>query len=301
MPVGGKQAREHLERTVLNSVPKDRIKGLLEEQQWSDINRIFQEGVTLWGLIPGKQNTKTWNRLSTDDIVIFVPSFREEILVTRVVYKLENERLAKELWGIDKEKGTLRTWSLIFFVKLEDTVNLDKRTLLDILQYDKNDVLRGNRRITNRFLKIFGSVEEFLQTYSEESIQRELKTENDLEELRRRIEENQGRADIIEFKGRRVKRSDALRAYIKKLAGYRCEACNFTFRKKNGLNYVECAHIRPLSKSLEDKPENVVALCPNCHAVLDKGDASARKSVLEKLLGIERIKKVVEEEIRKLS
>jgi predicted HNH restriction endonuclease len=304
MPVGGKQAREHLEKTILNPVPKNRIREFLEEQQWLDINTIFQgEEVILWGLTPGRQNTKTWNRLRMGDVVIFVPSFREEILVAKVVYKIENEKLAKELWGVDKEKRTFRTWSLIFFVKLEAIVNLDKRRLLDILQYDKNDVLIGNRRITNKVLKIFGSMEEFLEfleTYAEKSIQKEL-SEKDLEELRKKIEESPQQADIIEFKGKRMKRSHALKTYIKMVAGYKCEACGFTFRERNGLNYVECAHIRPLSTSLEDKPENVAALCPNCHAMLDKGDANTRKSILERLLRIERVRKTVEEEIGKLS
>lgn len=316
MPVGGKQAREHMEGTILSKVPKERIKSFLTEREFSDIDALFpEEGVTVWGLIPGEQNTKAWNRLERGDIVIFVPS-ADRALVTRVVYKLKNEALAKELWNVDVEGKTYLTWSLIFFVRMETCLSLDKRALLtDILGYSKDDVLMGNRRVTDRFFEKFRSLEEFLEIYSEhkiavekleeefgeDSLKKELRNKSDFDELRRKIEESAGKAAVIEFKGKRVKRLDAVKAYVKELAGYKCESCDFTFTKKDGSKYVECAHIKPLSKSLEDLPENVAALCPNCHAMLDKGDMSARKSVLEKLQKVERIRETVEEELRKLN
>ena len=69
-------------------------------------------------------------------------------------------------------------------------------------------------------------------------------------------------------------------AYVKEKAGYKCQACGFNFVKKDGSKYVEAAHIDPLSLSRLDTIENVVALCPNCHKKLDKGNEDARTEVL---------------------
>ena len=46
---------------------------------------------------------------------------------------------------------------------------------------------------------------------------------------------------------------------------------------------MEVAHIKPLSEGGPDDPENMVALCPNCHKKLDKGDEKARNEVIEAL------------------
>ena len=79
-----------------------------------------------------------------------------------------------------------------------------------------------------------------------------------------------------------------------------CEVCGFTFVKRNGEKYVECAHIKPLSKSYFDSPKNVAALCPNCHAKLDKGAFQERLYILEKLKDKERLRDTVEKEIEKI-
>jgi 5-methylcytosine-specific restriction protein A len=60
-------------------------------------------------------------------------------------------------------------------------------------------------------------------------------------------------------------------------------ACGFTFKKRDGEFYVEVAHTKPLSQGGPDDPENMVALCPNCHKKLDKGDKEARNEVIEAL------------------
>lgn len=59
---------------------------------------------------------------------------------------------------------------------------------------------------------------------------------------------------------------------LKRAKGY-CELCKKVapFKKNDGTDYLEVHHINPLSKGGEDKENNVLALCPNCHRKLHYG------------------------------
>lgn len=61
-------------------------------------------------------------------------------------------------------------------------------------------------------------------------------------------------------------RSEALKLYVVARSCGICEGCgaNSPFQTSTG-PYLECHHIHRLSDCGPDHPENVVALCPNCH------------------------------------
>ncbi|WP_246506759.1 HNH endonuclease [Kistimonas asteriae] len=61
-------------------------------------------------------------------------------------------------------------------------------------------------------------------------------------------------------------RSEAIKLYVKERAKGKCEGCNkpAPFIAKKG-PYLECHHLYRLSDGGPDHPNNVVALCPNCH------------------------------------
>jgi 5-methylcytosine-specific restriction endonuclease McrA len=62
-------------------------------------------------------------------------------------------------------------------------------------------------------------------------------------------------------------RSEAIRLYVLRRAGGRCEACNKAapFRTPEGTDYLEPHHTTQLSDDGPDHPAHVIALCPNCH------------------------------------
>jgi len=165
------------------------------------------------------------------------------------------------------------------------------------LGYGEKDVLMGNRKVTERFFDSFTSLSNFinsysgsevtLETFSQESTDRlidnTLSKHERLETLKQRLDETSRTTEFVELKGRRVKRNHLLVKFIKEKADYKCQACGFTFIKKDGSRYVEVAHIRPLARSREDTSSNVVALCPNCHRKLDHGNDEAREEVLKSL------------------
>jgi 5-methylcytosine-specific restriction endonuclease McrA len=77
-----------------------------------------------------------------------------------------------------------------------------------------------------------------------------------------------------------------------------CEACEepAPFLKKNGEAYLEVHHIIELSKGGADSPDNVAAICPNCHArVTHSGDASTYNATIQN-----KIRKL-EDDIHKLT
>lgn len=64
-----------------------------------------------------------------------------------------------------------------------------------------------------------------------------------------------------------LKRAKAIKLYALKRANGYCESCNneAPFVKPNGEPFLEVHHLRKLSDGGIDDPENVAAICPNCH------------------------------------
>ena len=61
-------------------------------------------------------------------------------------------------------------------------------------------------------------------------------------------------------------RSQALKLYVLARSGGICEGCasEAPFKTKKG-PFLECHHLHRLADGGPDHPENVVAVCPNCH------------------------------------
>lgn len=80
-------------------------------------------------------------------------------------------------------------------------------------------------------------------------------------------------------------------AYVKQQAGYKCE-----FNKEHktfisdisGKQYVEAHHLIPMKYQDQfeyslDIPENIVALCPNCHRAIHHGTKDCKKKIISAL------------------
>jgi hypothetical protein len=71
----------------------------------------------------------------------------------------------------------------------------------------------------------------------------------------------------------RIIRDTALSRRVKKLYNHDCQICGQTIHLPNGLRYAEGHHVRPLGQKHNgpDLGENILCLCPNCHAMCDFG------------------------------
>ena len=78
----------------------------------------------------------------------------------------------------------------------------------------------------------------------------------------------------------RIERNQALIKKVKKLKGYVCEACDFSFEEKYGdlgSEFIEAHHLVPVSnlkgKELTlDAEKDFAVLCSNCHRMIHKTD-----------------------------
>jgi ribosomal protein L37AE/L43A len=295
IPIGSEDAVEHMYNTLLNGVEKSKIEayGVSAPESVYDDNKT-----SLWGLIPGTSNERQWNGFSDGDFVIFVPT-NYNLIVTRITHKIKSHTLAQAIWNVDQNG---QTWELIFFVKIVAILEKSKRSLLTDLGYSTKDNLMGNRRITEKFVKRYVSIDNFINTNAENRMSTEMFEQEIAEGMinssfnsrtnhKKRLEtlekaiKSAGATPggYVEVNGRRIRRNQVLVAYVKERDGYKCKVCGFTFTKRDGTKYVEVAHIKGLAEGGPDDQSNMVALCANCHKKLDKGNEEAKNEILRGL------------------
>jgi len=71
-----------------------------------------------------------------------------------------------------------------------------------------------------------------------------------------------------------------------------CESCDAPapFETRNGTPYLEVHHLKPISQGGSDHPENVAAVCPNCHRRTEKSKDSDlfNNAIIKKILAKEK-------------
>ncbi|GAW94380.1 NUDIX domain-containing protein [Calderihabitans maritimus] len=99
-------------------------------------------------------------------------------------------------------------------------------------------------------------------------------------------------ADSREAKARYYFRSNIIASYVRNRAYGFCEACGkfAPFNTTNGQPYLEPHHIRRRSDGGPDRPEFMIALCPNCHRKAHHGADQKKfnQALLQKAQWIER-------------
>lgn len=92
----------------------------------------------------------------------------------------------------------------------------------------------------------------------------------------------------------RIVRDTKLTRKIKELYGYKCQVCDMVILVR-GVPYAEAAHIKALGKPHDgdDKPGNIICLCPNHHVMFDKGAFSIKDDL--RLTGLKGMLKMIEE------
>ena len=96
-----------------------------------------------------------------------------------------------------------------------------------------------------------------------------------------RLRENAYKNSIVKVKTYKTlstarSTSSAVHSYAIQRSKGICESCDepAPFTTKNGKPYLEVHHLIPISKGGPDHPENVAAVCPNCHRRTEKSEDS---------------------------
>ena len=89
-------------------------------------------------------------------------------------------------------------------------------------------------------------------------------------------QETEGERQHVEFE--RAHRNPVLRQCCIALWGYQCQCCGIDMEKiygELGKHFIEVHHLKPISTYDESRPDdyvdNLVPLCPNCHAMIHHG------------------------------
>lgn len=87
------------------------------------------------------------------------------------------------------------------------------------------------------------------------------------EELIKKISTYTRKVRVQRVLSKQYARNEHVAEYAKRRANGKCQLCgqNAPFNDKSNQPYLEVHHIQWLSKGGEDKIDNIVALCPNCH------------------------------------
>jgi hypothetical protein len=86
--------------------------------------------------------------------------------------------------------------------------------------------------------------------------------------------------DRIATTTQRIIRDTALSKRIKRLHEWSCQLCSTVIELPGGGRYAEAHHLRPLGSPHDgpDSDQNLVCVCPTCHAKLDFGVIPLRRS-----------------------
>ncbi|BAO55782.1 MrcB family domain-containing protein [Nonlabens marinus] len=90
----------------------------------------------------------------------------------------------------------------------------------------------------------------------------------------------------------RIERNSSLSKKVKKLKGYKCEACEMKFVDKYGeigKQFIEAHHLKPISelgigKFKVDLENDFAVLCSNCHSMIHKLADPSDLNELKKIL-----------------
>lgn len=112
------EAQKHLLDTVENPIDKNK---LLKHIDSNDVGLIEEAAGDFyaWGATPGPNNERNWGQLKQGDYILNY-SRKQYHHYSKIIFKIRNKELAKDLWGIDNEGNT---WEFIYFFEKPIHIN----------------------------------------------------------------------------------------------------------------------------------------------------------------------------------
>ena len=297
-PSSEKEAMKHFTDTIESGVSVDLLKDKIKPEEYEKLKELNQEKVKIWGLVPrleGKERSE-WRDLKENDLILFYKEKRF-FYTARVHSKIHNQKLAEELWGLDK-KG--KTWEYIYFIKegQDMAVPYDPTILKkkDGSEYKENHVIQGAVLLDNENSENLSS---YLEIGHNPLLDENLTEPSDTENIDignkainlktpEQAEEEISKLSIellnkpVKEKIRTAKalaRNPKIARLVKERVKYVCEVCGVKpFIKRNGELYAEAHHRLELAKSKLDNQKDMICVCPPCHRVIHYGNENSLES-----------------------
>jgi len=288
---GDKNARAHLDDSILNAVPFDWMRETLGQEQTDYYRSLLpgEEGFYAWGAVPGPVNRRTWNAMQVGDLVLTVYDNRYHFL-SSVVGKFDNPALASRIWGKDA-KGN--TWQYMYLLSKPQQIAVGVMSEPAVNYLNKG--YRGFARIadekTAAILGAYGNLDQFVQqvfnaSFPETHVERELAQAQkdadstaafdpkDMADGRKKVIR-----EIVRRQGQPKFRKKLLNAYGGKCAVTGCDV----------EAVLEAAHIAPYLGTDSNTVQNGLLLRADIHTLFDLGQLkvtpAGKIEIHENLLG----------------
>lgn len=237
------------------------------------------EAFEKWGYIDWVQK----NKFEVGDIV-YIYNARPnckiicKTIVEQVDLTTDNKTADSEFWN-DKE-AEKQSLALGRFCRLRQLcVNPNNVLSIHFLRELGITGFQGARRITEHIAAIFNL---------------ELKAENDSIDIDETYPEG---VKIMSFVNRYERNPIARKRCLEHYNSYKCQICQFDFEKSYGeigKEFIHIHHITPISEIGEeyevDPINDLIPVCPNCHAMLHKKTTNGRCLSISDLKEIIKVK-----------
>lgn len=300
-----KDARKHLEDTIKNPFNIGEFSFLLDESTLkllSDNNS--SNYVNMWGATPGSSNILRWGKLKAGD---FILAYSEGTFLYfgEVFGKTHNTDLAREVWGSRKTDGA--TWEYIYFIKNLVPIELRKEEFAAFFGYRNNFTPQGFSNIDEKVLSgvidKFGTIEDAINflankqlVYTSNSFNREVHQIGE-KELENTIEQMTDEQFLQYIQSLNPLASIEIKEGLKKIRKYNkkvidelkekyqnsCQVCGESSLSEYGVSVAEAHHMELFSLTQNNKPDNIMILCPSHHRIIHKakGVFNKKEKVIE--------------------
>jgi len=293
---GNPSARGHLSNSITNSIDKELVLRLCHPSEKFHLQQVHEKekGLYAWGAIPGKGNQRNWEAMDIGDLVLCVYDSHYHFLST-VHGKINNEALAKEIWG--EENG--KTWQLMYFLSKPLPPVNGPIPLFNLENY-LNQRYLGFSKISdeklNNINNQFGSIHTYLSQWFQIKVSRgpvgqELEKLKILEEKEQEVKgafdpknitdaRKKVIASLVQRQGQPRFRRTLLEIYDGRCAISGCDVPQA----------LEAAHIIPYRGEDTNHPSNGVLLRADLHSLFDLGyisidPGSYRVTIAPELIG----------------
>src|SRR5450830_84542 len=270
---GDKEARKHLNDSILNPVPFAWMREALgpELTDYYQSVALDKEGFYAWGAVPGPVNKRTWDSMQVGDLVLTVYENQYNFLAS-VVGKFHNEKLASRIWSRDDEGNT---WEYMYQLSRPQPISAGVMSspVVDYLNRGYRGFTRISGSKVETILKDFGSLENFVQqafggSLPETHVEREVRNAEveadtaavfnptDLVDGRKKIVQ-----EVVRRQGQPKFRKQLFAAYDSRCAVTGCDV----------EAVLEAAHIAPYLGTESNAVQNGLLLRADIHTLFDLG------------------------------
>ena len=178
--------------------------------------------------------------------------------------------------------------TLVHLDEFKSFITINPWSSITYLKTDQWERLKWviNQKNPGFFQNVIAPDVEILNQEFEKAVQKA--GQKSLSQLKKVAEKKASQSVVSTVQTKVYHRDPAIAAYVKKRADGRCQLCGqkAPFEDPNSEPYLECHHIKWLSKGGQDSIDNCVALCPNCHRKMhiinDLNDINVLKTKLSK-------------------